>query len=97
MCKTETVCNLPYLHCSEGGIGNFKSKQIRFRPFYSDISGFKDNYIVFDVQNSNEEKWTLDELDDLVYGFVKYSTEYVIKDCIQGVIEFVNKNNFDDN
>jgi hypothetical protein len=97
MCKTEAVCNLSYLHCSEGGIGNFKSKQIRFRPFYSDISGFKDNYIIFDVQNSKEEKWTLDELDDLVYGFVKYSTEYVIKDCIQGSIEFVNRNIFDDN
>ena len=97
MCKTETVCNLPYLNCSEGGIGYFKTKQIRFRPFYSDISGFRDNYIVFDVQNSNEEKWTLYELDDLIYGFVKYSSEYVIKDCIEGVIEFVNRNIFDDN
>lgn len=96
MCKKKDVCNLPYLDCSEGGIGG-SNKQIRFRPFYSDISGFRDNYIVFDVQNSNEEKWTFDELDDLIYGFVKYSNEYVIKDCIQGVIEFVNKNNFDDN
>ena len=51
---------------------------------------------LFDVQNGNEEKWTLDELDDLIYGFVKYSSEYVIKDCIEGVIEFVN-NNFDNN
>jgi len=99
MCKTESICNLPYLDCSEGGIGynNIINKQIRFRPFYSDISGFRDNYIVFDVQNGNEEKWTLDELDDLIYGFVKYSSEYVIKECIEGVIEFVNKNNFDDN
>ena len=97
MCKTETVCNLPYFDCSEGGIGSFNTKKIRFRPFYSDISGFRDNYIVFDVQNNNEEKWTLDELDDLIYGFVKYSNEYVIKDCTQGVIEFVNKNNFDEN
>jgi hypothetical protein len=52
---------------------------------------------IFDVQNSNEEKWTLYELDDLIYGFVKYSSEYVIKDCIEGVIEFVNRNIFDDN
>jgi hypothetical protein len=99
MCKTEIVRNLPYLDCSEGGIGynNMINKQIRFRPFYSDISGFRDNYIILDVQNGNEEKWTLDELDDLIYGFVKYSSEYVMKECIEGVIEFVNKNNFDDN
>jgi hypothetical protein len=44
--------------------------------------------IIFDVQNGAEEKWSLDELDDLICGFVKYSNEYVIKDCIQGVIEF---------
>ena len=99
MCKTESNRNLPYLNCSEGGIGynNIINKQIRFRPFYSDISGFRDNYIIFDVQNGNEEKWTLDELDDLIFGFIKYSSEYVMKECIEGVIEFVNKNNFDDN
>jgi hypothetical protein len=42
MCKTETNIVLPYLDCSEGGND---TKQIRFIPFYSDISGFKDNYI----------------------------------------------------
>ena len=97
MCKTEIVCNLPYLHCSEGGIGTNNTKQIRFRPFYSDISGFNDNYIIFDVQNGDQKKWTFDELDDLIYGFVKYSSEYVMKDCIEGAIEFTNKNHFDDN
>ena len=96
MCKTEIVCNLPYLDCSEGGIGTNNTKQIRFRPFYSDISGFKDNYIIFDVQNGDQEKWTFDELDDLIYGFVKYASEYVMKDCIEGTVEFTNKNHFDD-
>ena len=34
MCKTERVCILQYLDCSEGGIGGCNTKQIRFRPLY---------------------------------------------------------------
>ena len=56
----------------------------------------KDNDIVFNVLNTNEEKWSFDELDDLIYGFIKFSNKYVMADCITGIIGMVNKNGFDD-
>ena len=99
ICKNETNRNLPYLNRSEGGIGgnnNIKHKQIRFRPLQNILFFRSDNDIVFDVSNTNEEKWSFDELDDLIYGFIKFSNKYVMADCIKGIIEMVNKNSIDD-
>ena len=99
ICKNETIRNLPYLNRSEGGIGgnnNKKHKQIRFRPLENILSFRTDNDIVFDVSNTNEEKWSFDELDDLIYGFIKFSNKYVMADCIKGIIEMVNKNSIYD-
>ena len=99
ICKNESIRNLPYLNRSEGGIGgdnNKKHKQIRFRPLQNILFFRADNDIVFDVSNTNEEKWSFDELDDLIYGFIKFSNKYVMADCIKGIIEMVNKNSLDD-
>ena len=99
ICKNESIRNLPYLNRSEGGIGdnnNKKHKQIRFRPLQNILFFRADNDIVFDVSNTNEEKWSFDELDDLIYGFIKFSNKYVMADCIKGIIEMVNKNSIYD-
>ena len=99
ICKNEEIRNLPYLNRSEGGIGNNnnkQNKQIRFRPYINILFFRSDNDIVFDVSNTNEEKWSFDELDDLIYGFIKFSNKYVMADCIKGIIEMVNKNSIDD-
>ena len=94
MCKNEVIRKLPYLNRSEGGIGgnnNKQHKQIRFRPYINILSFRTDNDIVFDVSNTNEEKWTFHDLDDLIYGFIKFSNKHVMAQCIKGVIEMVNK------
>lgn len=96
-CKLEQNKNLPYLERIEGGFGgnnNLNNKQIRFKIFYSNPD---DKDILLNVYNSNIEKWTYDELDDIIYGFIKIANKYVNTDCINGCIEFVNKKSFNDN
>ena len=92
-CKKQSNKKLPVLKRSEGGIGgndNTKNKQIRFREIYDNT--LKDNDIVLDqVYNTKKEKWTLDELDDLVYGFEEYANEYMDEECVRGVIEIKKK------
>ena len=101
-CKLESVRNLPYLERAEGGIGgddNSKNKQIRFRDGILKLSkNDKDNDIVLDqVYSTNEEKWTFEELDDLIIGFRLYTNEWVHEECIKGYIEMVHKNSSNDN
>jgi hypothetical protein len=99
-CKLESVRNLPYLERAEGGIGrddNSKNKQIRFRRKQT-LSLYIDNDIVLDqVISTNEEKWTFEELDDLIIGFRLYANEWVHEECIKGYIEMVHKNSSNDN
>ena len=99
-CNLESVKKLPYLKRCEGGIGgnnNLKNKQIRFRNrilYKMD----KDNDIVLDqVDSTDEEKWTLDELDDLIRGFRRFANKRVEADCVKGYIEMVNKKSTHDN
>jgi hypothetical protein len=91
-CDNEKIKEMPYLNRCEGGIGgdnNIKHKQMRFRQY---IYLNKDNDIVFDqIYNTNDEKWTFKEFDDLILGFIKYANDYIKGDYVDGVIELTNK------
>jgi hypothetical protein len=91
-CKTDKIKQMPYLNRCEGGIGgdnNIKHKQLRFRQY---IYLNKDNDIVFDqIYNTRDEKWSFDDLDDLMYGFIKFACNYIKGNYIDGVIELINK------
>ena len=95
-CELESNKKLISLDRCEGGIStgqsNIGNKQIRFRKF-SKIALYQDNDIVFDqVYNSDNgsEKWSFDELDDLVTAFRKCANYYLSEECVRGWIEFVN-------
>jgi hypothetical protein len=101
-CTLESVKKLPYLNRCEGGIGgdsNLKNKQMRFRDGILKLSKIdKDNDILLDeVDSTDEEKWTLEELDDLIRGFRRFANKRVKADCVKGYIEIVNKKSFHDN
>ena len=96
-CKIQSVKDLPYLNRCEGGIGrnnNEIHKQIRFSCIGL---GVNDNHIVMDqVDNTDTEKWTLEQLDGIIYGFIKYANNYVMAECVNGCIEMTNKNSLSD-
>jgi hypothetical protein len=108
-CKLESVKKLPYLNRCEGGIGgnnNNINKQLRFRKYHRimELPGYKDNDIVFDnIINTTTEKWTLNELNDIMRGFSLYANNYCnINDSIDGYIEieydkYLDDNDLDDN
>jgi hypothetical protein len=102
-CKLEQNKNLPYLQREEGGIGgndNTINKQIRFFRLYSKYkpASYNDKYIVFDeIYNTNIEKWSYDELDDLIYALTKTFNYFVKSNCINGFIQMSNKKCLDDN
>ena len=90
----ESVKNLPYLKRCEGSIGgdnNRINKQLRFRKFNSlmKLPQYKDNDIVFDnIYNTTTEKWTLNELNDIMHGFIRYANNYCnIDNSIDGCLE----------
>jgi len=99
-CKLQSVKNMPYLKRCEGGIGgdnNLINKQLRFREkqFYS---MYIDNDIVIDnIISSEQEKWILEELDDLIRGFRRIANNYVGADCIKGCIEMISIDSLSDN
>jgi hypothetical protein len=92
-CKLESTKTIPYLHRAEGGFGgdsNAANKQVRFRVDYMYIARYKDNDIVFDqVTNSDDqsEKWTYDELDDIIFAITQTLNYFVQSECVNGVIE----------
>jgi hypothetical protein len=92
-CKLQSVKNMPYLNRCEGGIGgdnNHINKQLRFREkaFYS---MYINNDIVIDnIISGENEKWVLEELDDLIHGFRRIANNYVGADCIKGCIEMIS-------
>ena len=94
--KLESNKCLPYLDRSEGGLGgnnNQTNKQIRFRiPSTGEIT----NNILLYVYNSDLEKWTYSELDDIIYAFIKVLNNKLNVECIDGYIEMRNKNTFYD-
>jgi len=100
-CKLECNENLPYLNRSEGGLGggnNSTNKQIRFR---TDIieEYKKDNDIVLeDIDcDTTMNKWTYQELDDLIYAFIKSANKYVKAECVTGYIKMISIHAYNDN
>ena len=107
--KLEINKNIPYLERAEGGLGgdnNGIHKQIRFRhivmeqqingtniPYYK-----KDNNIIFnEIISTDTEKWNYNELDDLIYAFIKTANYNIGSECVTGYIEMINKTSFLDN
>jgi len=106
--KLEINKNIPYLEREEGGLGgdnNGIHKQIRFRhickgeqfnggniPYYK-----KDTNIIFnEIISTDIEKWTYNELDDLIYAFIKTANYNIGADYVSGYIELINKTSFSD-
>tara|TARA_B100001094_G_scaffold89146_1_gene85193 strand:- start:1330 stop:1782 length:453 start_codon:yes stop_codon:yes gene_type:complete len=99
-CKLQQNKEKPYLNRVEGGLGgdnNTLNKQIRFRYYklWSELPKYIDNDIILDkVTNGREELWTYEELDDIIYGFIKTSNKIVEAECISGSIEIKNINGY---
>ena len=98
-CKLECNKLLPYLNRSEGGMGgddNSSDKQIRFRM---DIGCKKDNDIVLQEIDcdTSMNKWTYDELDDLILAFTKTANRYVEAECVTGYIKMISIHAYNDN
>lgn len=99
-CNLESNKNLPYLQRNEGGLGgnnNQNNKQIRFRINFN--SKKIDNDILLYVLNSDlkNEKWSYEELDDILRSFIKVLNKKMSCECVNGCIEIFNKNMLDDN
>jgi hypothetical protein len=109
--KLEQIKNMPYLKRLEGGLGgnnNGIHKQIRFRhnfwkkeneggniPYYK-----KDTNIIFyEIISTDIENWTYNELDDLIYAFIKTANYNIGANpgCVSGYIELINKTTFSEN
>jgi len=78
-CTSEEIKKLSYLYRYEGGIGMElnRNKQLRFRTH---LHRETDNDIVlrqYYVDN-NKNKWSYDNYEDLIKGFIKYSNNYII-------------------
>lgn len=104
-CKLEINQNLHYLERVEGGLGgnnNEIHKQIRFRHIFmeqqlnGDIPYYKkDTNIIFnEIISTNIEKWTYDDLDDLIYAFIKTANYNIGSECVTGYIEMRNETMF---
>tara|TARA_Y100001958_G_C21158743_1_gene493154 strand:- start:685 stop:1122 length:438 start_codon:yes stop_codon:yes gene_type:complete len=95
-CQLEQNKNLPYLKRKEGGLGgddNHTNKQIRFRDYelWSQLPKYIDNDIIFDqIINTEKEIWTYEELDDLIYAFIKTANYNIEAEYVSGVIELQN-------
>jgi len=95
---------MPFLNRCEGGIGgdnNLINKQLRFRnfisnkyPSYLNDMTLIDKYdiVMLDITSTYYEKWSLEELDNLIEGFIIMGNNYIGKKCIKGFIELHNKN-----
>ena len=100
-CKLKQNKELPYLKRSEGGLGgddNKLNKQIRCRDYeLIQLPQYIDNDIIFDeIINTKQEKWTYEELDDIIYGFTKVANEIVEAECVNGFIELKYKAGYSD-
>ncbi|MDB4769389.1 hypothetical protein OAG24_00340 [bacterium] len=94
--KLEQNKNLQYLDRVEGGIGdnsNIENKQLRFRcKRLTMMPTQNDAHILIDQisdANSGAERWTYEELADVIQAFVKVANELVEEDCVHGCIELV--------
>lgn len=105
-CNNLLIKNMPFLKRIEGGIGgdcNYTNKQLRFRQLLQYRQTYPshiiddNNIIIEDITSTENEKWTIDELDDLIVGFIKMANNYIGDNCVEGCIEIVNKNSLYDN
>ncbi len=104
-CKLNTNKELPFLKRCEGGFGgnnNSENKQIRFRSYFENGDYKKrDNDIILDhISNTDKEKWSYDELDDLIRAFIKTITYHIQhrwleENDINGRIQMFNKEMLD--
>lgn len=94
-CSLLSNINLPILDRVEGGLGgnnNTVDKQLRFRSGFGNSVVIKDHDIVMNIYNSDTEKWTYEELDDLINAFVKTANYIMREKCVSGCIELVKWN-----
>lgn len=102
-CKLEQNKNIPYLQREEGGIGgnnNSINKQIRFFTLLSSscipVNYNNKDIVLHQITSTDIEKWTYEELDDLIYAFTKTFNNFIKSEYyITGVIEMSNNNNLD--
>ena len=96
-CKLEQNKNIPYLQREEGGIGgdnNRINKQMRFfRTLDPCMCLYYNNKVIIldQITNTDAEKWSYDELDDLICAFTKTFNYFVKSECVNGSIEMSNK------
>lgn len=94
-CKLEQNKNLHYLNRAEGGMGgddNIKNKQMRFR-INNHLSKMDNDIVIDEIYNTKYEKWTYDELDDIISAFIEVADDYVnTNGSINGCIEMTNEN-----
>ena len=101
-CKLKKNKELPYLKRCEGGLGgdnNNLNKQLRVRNYklWSKLPKYIDNDIIFDqIINTEKEIWTYEELDDIIYGFIKTANYIVKAEHVYGFIELKNKDGYSD-
>ena len=102
-CILKQIKELPYLQRCEGGLGgnnDIENKQIRFRYYrYNELWSknpmYIDNEIIMEqITDGEKEIWTYEELDDIIYGFIKTANEIMESECINGCIELKNKNGY---
>ena len=98
LCLLSVNKELPYLEREEGGIGgndNKLNKQMRFRNgfMWSKIPWQYDNDIVIDeICNTETEEWQYEEINDILFAFIKVSEDYVNYEgcgCVRGCIEMI--------
>jgi hypothetical protein len=85
--------NLHYLESVEGGDNNVIHKQFNGGniPYYK-----KDNIIVYEIISMDIETWNYDDLDYLIYAFIKIANYNVGSEWVTGYIEMKNKTMFSD-
>ena len=93
-CRVDSNRRLPVLHRQECGIGgdnNQTDKQIRFLRSRSDIRHPHDitaDYIRNGLSGKDEaEKWSYEEITDLVGAFCACLCELLEEECVNGFIE----------
>jgi hypothetical protein len=100
-CVIQSNKDLPHLERVEGLLGgndNQTDKQIRFRMetiwYVGRIS--TDSDIVICISDTETQKWTYDELDDIVRAFIITMNHKLHAECISGCIELIPKKSFRD-
>lgn len=82
-CKLNSNKEISYLDTAEG------SKKITFRDFSS--SQNDNDIILHEIINTDNEKWTYEELDDLMDAFIKTANFYIEGEFANGCIEMIKK------